>query len=312
MNVPLVSVVIPAHNAGPFLAETLQSVLTQEYSALEVIVVDNGSTDNTFEIASTTGDSRVRVLQQSNRGVAGARNRAIEESSGELIALLDADDLWDPSKTARQVALLESRPDVVAVGSLLRYISPDGTVLGIRGQTLDEADEAALRAGALMPVAPASLLIRRRALDAVGLFAAHPSEDLELLARLARHGRVVVLDEVLGGYRMHPNSVSMVAWREILLSGRYIQAKFRALDRGEVLEWEDYLATYRPTLNERRLDRANAHYRRAGLSLLQRRRVAAGLHLAAASVLDPPYVVRKLGQQRPWALRRGPVVGSTR
>jgi len=103
---PLVSAIIPTYNRASFISDAVDSVLKQTYANVEVIVVDDGSTDATLEQLTKYG-SRIRVVTQDNRGPAGARNRGIAMSSGELIAFLDSDDLWLPSKIDRQVALLQ-------------------------------------------------------------------------------------------------------------------------------------------------------------------------------------------------------------
>src|ERR1051326_6962089 len=91
----LVSVIIPTYNAEKFLAETISSVLNQTYSDLEVIIVDDGSTDNTFNVAERfTNDPRVKILKQKNQGVSAARNSGYAISKGEFISYLDADDVW--------------------------------------------------------------------------------------------------------------------------------------------------------------------------------------------------------------------------
>src|ERR1700681_4675250 len=105
MTGPLVSIILPVYNGEAHVDGTIDSALHQTYRNIEVIIVDDGSRDRTPAIvdASATRDSRVRVITQTNCGVANARNRAIEAARGEFIAPLDADDLWDPTKIARQV-----------------------------------------------------------------------------------------------------------------------------------------------------------------------------------------------------------------
>ncbi|MDF2765542.1 MAG: glycosyltransferase family 2 protein, partial [Rhodospirillales bacterium] len=112
MSGPLVSVVIPAFNAERFLARTLDSVSRQTYSALEIIVVDDGSLDGTAGIVRQQAalDPRVRLIRQENAGVAAARNRGIAESDGCFVAPLDADDLWHPQKIELQLRRFEERP----------------------------------------------------------------------------------------------------------------------------------------------------------------------------------------------------------
>lgn len=102
---PLVSVIVPVHNGSRFVRQSLASALEQTYDNIEVVVVDDGSTDDTRQIVRSIADqdSRVRLLCQSNQGVAAARNRAIRDSEGQFIAPLDADDLWFTRKLERQV-----------------------------------------------------------------------------------------------------------------------------------------------------------------------------------------------------------------
>lgn len=107
MALPLVSAVVPVHNGERFLAAALDSVLFQDYEPLEVIVVDDGSTDRSAEVASSRP---VRLLRQENAGMAAARNAGIAHASGELVAFIDADDEWLPEAVARQAAVLAKEP----------------------------------------------------------------------------------------------------------------------------------------------------------------------------------------------------------
>jgi glycosyltransferase involved in cell wall biosynthesis len=121
---PLVSVLIPAYNAAPWIAETLASVYAQSYAPIEVIVVDDGSTDETAVIVSQ--EPRATLVKQANRGPSAAMNRAFAESRGEFVEFLDADDLLAPDKIARQVALLDGAGDYVAAAEWARfYNSPE-------------------------------------------------------------------------------------------------------------------------------------------------------------------------------------------
>ncbi|MCB1873922.1 MAG: glycosyltransferase [Gammaproteobacteria bacterium] len=109
---PLVSVVIPTFNAASFIVETIDSVLKQTYQPIEIIIVDDGSTDNTLELVENKYKDGVIRIGQTNSGPSAARNRGINESSGKYIAFLDADDLWLPGKIASQVAVMEKHSDV--------------------------------------------------------------------------------------------------------------------------------------------------------------------------------------------------------
>ena len=110
MPTPLVSILVPCHNAAPWLAQTLESALAQTWPATEIIVIDDGSGDNSVALARTFEPRGVRVLTQPNAGASAARNRALRASRGEFIQFLDADDLLSPAKIAEQLALLAVRP----------------------------------------------------------------------------------------------------------------------------------------------------------------------------------------------------------
>lgn len=110
---PIASIVVPAFNAARTLSETLESLLSQTIRDYEVIIVNDGSTDNTLEIArGFTDDARVRIVTQPNRGLAGARNAGIAAARGKYIGFCDADDIWMPEKLATHVRHLEQSPDV--------------------------------------------------------------------------------------------------------------------------------------------------------------------------------------------------------
>jgi glycosyltransferase involved in cell wall biosynthesis len=129
---PLVSVVIPALNASKTIARTLNSVLQQTYTNIEVVAVDDGSVDDTSEVVMrfVEQDSRVRLIRKGNGGVASARNAGIEAALGEFVAPIDADDLWHPTRVACHVsALLGAPADVGLVYSPFRRIDDDDRVL---------------------------------------------------------------------------------------------------------------------------------------------------------------------------------------
>src|SRR5712672_3063531 len=108
---PKVSIIIPAYNQARFLGVAIESALRQTFSDLEVIVIDDGSTDQTRQVAAGFGD-RIRYIHQDNTGLPGARNRGIRESSGEYLCFLDSDDFYHPDKLQRQVELLDADPEI--------------------------------------------------------------------------------------------------------------------------------------------------------------------------------------------------------
>src|SRR5690349_3602213 len=108
---PKVSVIIPTYNRAQFIARAVDSVLEQTYKDFEIIVIDDGSSDNTQEILKAY-EGKIRYVYQQNKGISAARNRGIQEAKGEYIAFLDSDDVWKPEKLSVQVAILDVNPHV--------------------------------------------------------------------------------------------------------------------------------------------------------------------------------------------------------
>ena len=206
---PLVSAVIPAYNAEPFVREAIESVLGQTHPRVECVVVDDGSTDATADVALGFGD-RVRTLRQRNRGVSAARNAGAREARGSLLAFLDADDRWSPDLVVRALDTLATTGADAAV-SVGQLIAVDGTPVGSWQPVAEPTLELMLRFGGRLPAVASSLLIRREAYDAIGPFdeRLRMSADWELLARiLASPFRLAVMNEPLVDLRVHDRNMS--------------------------------------------------------------------------------------------------------
>jgi glycosyltransferase involved in cell wall biosynthesis len=196
MTGPLVSVVVPVHEGERFLARALVSALAQDHRPLEVVVVDDGSSDGSAEIAAS---HPVRLLRQPNRGVAAARNAGVSASKGELLAFLDQDDEWLPHKLSRQVAVLAERPDVGFVVTRMQIVLEPGT------PRPDWLPEGWLREDS-RGVVPSALMVRREVFEQVGEFDSEYEFacDADWLARAKDAGvRWSEVDEVLVRYRIH-------------------------------------------------------------------------------------------------------------
>jgi glycosyltransferase involved in cell wall biosynthesis len=213
----LVSIIVPAYNAERFLARTLRAALRQTYVTFEMIVIDDGSTDSTGAVARAfaQSDERVRVISVPNGGVAKARNIGIGEAAAELVAFLDADDLWHPTKLERQVAALDGMKDAAAVYTLSRDIDVDDRVLGSGRQAVFNG-YAFARHLYVKPIGNGStLLVRRESALAVGGF--EPSwaargiggcEDLDFELKLAARYAMAAVPLYLVGYRRYPGNMS--------------------------------------------------------------------------------------------------------
>ncbi len=215
---PLVSVIIPAYNAEKFIVATLESVLSQSYQKIEVVIVDDGSRDRTVEIVRefAAKDRRIILFQQSNSGVAAARNLAIQKSKGEYIAPIDADDIWCTQKLEKQVqCLLQGSQSVGLVYTWTHHIDEEGLPTGTYHRCNLEGN--VLTAMFIEePIGNASVpLIRRSCLEKVGLYDtrlkeqnAQGLEDFDMYLRIAEHYEFKVVPEFLVGYRQVFGSMS--------------------------------------------------------------------------------------------------------
>jgi len=208
----LVSVVIPAFNSAATIAATLRSVAGQTHEALEIIVVDDGSTDATPETVEqfARGDARVRLVRQPNTGPSAARNTGIARATADLIAPLDADDLWHPTKLEKQLARLRQGGDEVGmVACWGRAMDMDGRVLYDLAR-LEASGHVLAHLLARNTIDSGMPLMRRSVVEAAGGYdtrLAH-SEDLKLNLAIAARTRVAVVPEYLKAYRMRPGSQS--------------------------------------------------------------------------------------------------------
>lgn len=227
---PRCTVVIPTYNCAEYLYAALSSVVAQRVSNLEVIVVDDGSTDATAAVLETARADlpelgALRVLKTKNLGPGAARNFAVAEARAPLIAFLDADDIWLPGKLERQIAFHEAFPKTVLSFTDYRHVGPDGED---RGGCFDFWNHKA--AEAFTPLAGAhSILLGRNlvgtstvmttsaAFQAVGGFACEmpSSEDWELWLKLARGGAVACSGKIGCDYLMRPNSLTAARERRI-------------------------------------------------------------------------------------------------
>jgi glycosyltransferase involved in cell wall biosynthesis len=192
---PLVSVVVPVFAGERFLGEALDSIAGQTYPRVETIVVDDGSPDASAEIASARRG--VRVLREPHRGVAAARNAGLSDARGELVAFLDQDDLWQPSKLALQVSLLAQRPELDIALSHVEMVLLAGVSRPSWLTWLTDQQPGYL---------PSTWLVRREAFDTVGLFdtSYRVACDADWLARAKDAGLASgMLEQTLVRWRIH-------------------------------------------------------------------------------------------------------------
>jgi glycosyltransferase involved in cell wall biosynthesis len=197
-----ISVIIPVYNGRKYLREAIASVLQQEQAALEILIVDDGSSDQSAAVAAEFGTS-VRVISQEHRGAGSARNNGVRNSAGELLAFLDCDDHWAPAKLARQVACFRSQPSLdIVFTHIVNFLSPD--------LTAEERSHVLCPVEPLPGVSATTMLIRRASFERIGPFPEDVAvgELVPLLARAHDLGlEIEMLPEVLAYRRLHTSNL---------------------------------------------------------------------------------------------------------
>lgn len=207
-NKPTVSVVISSYNYAHFIGETIESVLNQTYPPHEIIVVDDGSKDNSAEVIESFGE-RVKLVQQQNQGVCVARNRGAAMATGDIIAFLDSDDIWMPHKLEKQIDAFLADPEVGIVSCGIRHFDTDGKTIAeyTSGRSGWCDKDILLYREPVLNSTASVIAVRRDIFQRVGgfdeqreLFAA---EDRELCYRVAKASKLAFIPEILVDYRIH-------------------------------------------------------------------------------------------------------------
>ena len=289
-----VSVIIPAYNHARFVAQAIESALTQTFPPAEVIVVDDGSTDDTVRVLAGYAD-RVQVIRHSNCGVAASRNKGAAVSTGEYLAFLDADDIWLPRKLEKQIARFQAEPDLGLVDCGMVEINNAG---GLMQEHLDGddgwvAEKMLLFNGRSVIVGIGSTsLIPRRVFEEIGGFDSRlsTSADWDLACRIALRYRIGFVPEILLHYRIH---------------GTNMHINVRAMEHDMLIAFDKAFSAANQQLQRIwRQSYGNLHTVLAGsfFSVGNYRRFAT--HAAKGLLLTPHNITRYLEYPRRWWRRR--------
>ena len=233
---PLVSVIIPTYNKALYLKEAIESVLNQTYKNLELLVIDDGSTDNTAEIIKLFNDNRLIYFYQNNKGPAAARNVGIENSKGEFIAFLDSDDLWLEEKLEKQIKFLKENNEVGMLGTGFYKIDENKNIIGKKQFPADN-DRLKKILIKFNPFAQSSVILRKEVIQKVGKYDESflESEDYDFWLRIARYYKIANLPEYLVMKRFYKENLSPVKDKKQLRFN--LKAKKNAILRGQYPKW---------------------------------------------------------------------------
>jgi len=229
---PLVSVIIPTYNRAAYLQKALQSVKEQTYQSLEIIVIDDGSTDDT-RIMLEGYEVQLRYFYQENKGISGARNTGIRNANGEYVAFLDSDDYWVPEKTAQQVELFKQHPEYGLVASRCASIRLDGSYRernrpGKSGWILEDLFKANF-------IRTSAAMVKKECFKGIGLFDEElkECEEYDLWLRIAAQYPMGFINKSLAVYVDNPEGISNDSltgrlYRLKVLEKQYLQEKIPA------------------------------------------------------------------------------------
>ncbi|MGB7447938.1 MAG: glycosyltransferase family A protein [Ornithinimicrobium sp.] len=291
---PSVCAVIPVHQGARTITRAIRSIQHQTVPVDQIIVVDDHSTDGTPERVAAIDDERLMLLHSTRRGSGHARNLAIAATEADLIAFLDADDVFYPDKIETQLPLIGE--GIAYVGALVHYLGEDGRILGSHLRYTDPtAATDVLRRAESLPVHLSFGLVERRRLLAAGGFDEdfQRSQDFDLAVRLVQDGSSLVWPQgrALAGYVMHEGGVTANSYAEQFLAAELVRARLRGDTDAGYQQWMEH-----PELSRKakRAMRSGSHYRKAAVAVGRRERLTAVREGAMAMAMSPGSVVQKL------------------
>jgi len=235
----IVDIIVPAFNAAKYLPFALQSVLSQTFEDWRVLLVDDGSTDNTEQVVASFRDrfgSRIQYIRQENRGLPAARNTAIRASSGEFLALLDADDVWFPNRLEESLKILRARPQAGLSYGGITGIDSEGRIgdTFVGNQRYAEGNIAPYIYMRKVELPCPTMTFRRKCIEQVGLFdeTMRATEDRDLWLRIALRYEVAFVPKVIAYYRVSANSMSTDPERMLLAQVQFIEKHYGATGCG--------------------------------------------------------------------------------
>lgn len=225
---PLISVIIPVYNSEKTIKETIESVLNQTVTDLEIIVINDGSKDKSLEVISRIVDPRLKIFSYPNAGVSASRNRGISQATGEYISFLDADDLWTPDKLEAQLKTLHANSQAAVAYSWTNWIDESGQFLRPGGHIAANGNVYEKLLLRDFVESGSNPLIHRKALAEVGGFdeSLTSAADWDMWLRLAAHYEFVAVQSPHILYRVSPNSMSSNVWRMEAESLQIIERAF--------------------------------------------------------------------------------------
>ena len=304
----MISVIIPIYNGEKYLEEAIESVLNQTFEKLEVLLLNDGSTDFTKNICRRyeVEDERVRYYEWSNSGMAETLNKGLKECTYEYVARLDADDIMLPNRLQVQIDFLENNPNIDVLGTLGYYINESGKLIGktFSDVNMDNLKKKYFEKNEPFGMLHPSVVYKKSKIMAIGGYRGEywPCDDIDLWNRLYENQvNFDVIQSPLIKYRIHQSSAVASRYLENRMKFRWMRSNMRNRRVGEPeIDFEEYLSNNRYTINNKRKDLAKYYYRTGAYKFTMDKPQYSliGIGMAIVSfILDPIYVLPKIYKQ---------------
>ncbi len=249
MKTPQISVIIPTHNREKFIGAAIQSVFNQTWKDFEIIVVDDGSVDNTKDLIHSYHSEKIAYINLKQGGPGWARNNGIGRAKGDVVAFLDSDDIWEPNKLELQMGVMAGDPQIKMVLSNFKFIDPVDNILNESGVNEAYSYDGQFLKDYLdgrLPVYTSTVMVKRDVFDNVGLFDEQHmiAEDLDLWIKIAAHFKVGYLHKPLTHIRKHSGNISGASRKKTYFAATIMIARNRENIRSAGLSPEKYLARF--------------------------------------------------------------------
>ena len=303
------SVIMPAYNSSEHIAEAIDSMLNQTFQAFELIIVDDGSTDDTLSIVNeyAARDNRIRIIEQQNGGVGAARNTGIEAAQYDWIALFDSDDIAFTDRFEKQVKAITEDPELIVCSGAVQHMGYNGKILDDVKQVgpATKADFYEQRKqGQLIYIATTAAVFRKDIAQRIGGFDVRfrSAGDTEFWDRMADHGPMIGLTDPLVYYRMHGGGIMGTRYAELYRNTRYLEMRCKERAHGRDLSFDDFLQDYEnQPLPQRILTHADRqsqfYYRNAGVALSKQERLKGFGYVMMATLFNPYLTVKRIGKR---------------
>lgn len=301
-----VSVLMPAFNAEKYIAGAIESVLGQTYNNIELLIIDDGSTDNTLNIIQdfAKSDDRIKMISHPNMGMGNSLNKAMTNTQNEWIIRMDADDVMIENRLERQIKFVEENPEIAVASCLVYYIDEGGQIIGRSSSDLKTKQnfEKYLRSNELIGLHHPGVIMRRSIVQEVGGYRSQywPADDLDLWNRIAEKGYLILVQqEHLLKYRIHSSSISVADSKKTRLMVRWLKQNMLLRRQGKPeLSFQDFGIIEKERsrfekLNQDRKYLAKVFYKRTVYYYSSRRMIKAIFNSFVCFVLQPIFFIHQ-------------------